>query len=145
MNTRFLNTNLTNNTNIFSTRISHISRIYNSPWAIARSADSCDSWDSCSKKSRVQSAEGKNPWDLWDPCAKNIFVRFVRFVFKNIIGVLKYIREIREIRVQKYYWCAKIYSWDSCDSCSKILFVFKSNRLFRVQMTWLWCLSYRTA
>ena len=31
LNTRFLNTNLTNNTNIFSTRISQISRIYNSP------------------------------------------------------------------------------------------------------------------
>ena len=41
------------------------------------------------KKSRVQSAEGKNPGDPGDPCAKNIFVRFVRFVFKNIIGVLK--------------------------------------------------------
>ena len=34
----FLNTNNTNLTNIFSTRIS---RIYNSPFAIARSADSC--------------------------------------------------------------------------------------------------------
>ena len=31
----------TNRTNIFSTRISQITRIYNSPLAIARSADSC--------------------------------------------------------------------------------------------------------
>lgn len=36
-----LNTNRTNRTNIFSTRISQITRIYNSPLAIARSADSC--------------------------------------------------------------------------------------------------------
>ena len=36
-----LNTNRTNCTNIFSTRISQITRIYNSPLAIARSADSC--------------------------------------------------------------------------------------------------------
>ena len=101
LNTRFLNTNLTNNTNIFSTRISQISRIYNSPWAIARSADSCDSWDSCSKKISCSKCRRQNPGDPGDPCAKNIFVRFVRFVFKNIIGVLK------------------IYSWDSCYSCSK--------------------------
>ena len=34
---------------------------------------------------------------------------------------------------------------DSCYSCSNILFVFKENRIFRVQMTWLWCLLYRKA
>ena len=116
LNTRFLNTNLTNNTNIFSTRISQISRIYNSPWAIARSADSCDSWDSCSKKISCSKCRRQNPGE-WDPCAKNIFVLFVRFVFKNIIGVLK---NIRVIRVQKYYSCSKgivffVFRWRGYD------------------------------